>query len=324
MISGIAIQRLVRGLPVPLAVSFVITNRCNYKCAYCDRWRLHTPELSTSQVLTMVHGLRDLGMHFFQITGGEPFLRQDLGVICKTAKALGLYVGVNTNGSLLKPDSEVLKFVDRLTFSLDGPREVHETARPRGSFDDVMRAIEVAQKAGVKVGITTTITRANWAFTGYMADLAARLGVNIAFQPAFEYALSSDRKNTYSPEPWMVRRALAAVRKSTARDAVTNDRTVMALMSMWPRDQGLQCAGGRLFFRIETNGDLLICGIKDKPGGKHPNILLNGLDNALQMVPRPDCTRCYNHTRLKVNMLYTLAHGDLGLLSLLVKRVFLP
>ncbi|MDP7422304.1 MAG: radical SAM protein, partial [bacterium] len=60
---------------IPLAVSYLITNRCNYSCSYCGRWRKKEPELATDQIIFMIDELAKLGTRFLQVTGGEPFLR---------------------------------------------------------------------------------------------------------------------------------------------------------------------------------------------------------------------------------------------------------
>ena len=119
--------------PFPLAVSFVLTNRCNYRCPYCYRYKIQSKELETKQIKEMILKLYREGMRFLQITGGEPFLRDDLKEICSYAKSLGIFVGVNTNGSLITPRTEeILAYIDSLGLSVAGPEAINDRYGDRG------------------------------------------------------------------------------------------------------------------------------------------------------------------------------------------------
>jgi MoaA/NifB/PqqE/SkfB family radical SAM enzyme len=72
------------------------------------------------------------------ITGGEPFLRNDLIEFVRYIKAKGLRCSINTNGVKALPEKlkEILELkLDRLTFSIDGPESIHERIRgEKGAF----------------------------------------------------------------------------------------------------------------------------------------------------------------------------------------------
>ncbi|MBI5882435.1 MAG: radical SAM protein [Elusimicrobia bacterium] len=293
------------GRRTPLAVSYLITNRCNSCCAYCDRWRKAGPELSTEQVFELLLGLRRLGTRFLQITGGEPFLREDLPAVAARARELGMHVGVNTNGSLIEERAEVLSCLDHVCLSLDGPPEVHEKIRPRGSHGRVERAVEFVKSRGVPVSLTATLTKFNTDCVDYLLDFAAARGVPLSFQPADVHALSSLRDNETVAETERVRAAFALLAERKERhDCLENGLLELAYMRKWPEQQGVDCAGARLFCRIESDGDVMVCGLKEQ-GRSHPNILRDGLAAALSSVPLPDCRACFCSARLRMNILYS-------------------
>jgi MoaA/NifB/PqqE/SkfB family radical SAM enzyme len=300
-----AVLAAVCGRRTPLAVSYLITNRCDSCCAYCDRWRNPGPELTTEQVFELLAGLRGLGTRFLQITGGEPFLRDDLPAIAARARELGLHVGVNTNGSLVEQRPEVLRHVDHVCLSLDGPPEVHEKIRPKGSHSRVERAIEFIQGQGVPVSLTATLTKYNTDCVDYLLDFAAAKGVRLSFQPADVHALSSLRDNETVAETGRVRAAFALLAERRKDGAsLENGRLELAYMGKWPESQGIDCAGARLFCRIESDGDVMVCGLREQ-GRVHPNILRDGLEAALSSVPLPDCDACFSSARLRINLLYS-------------------
>ncbi|MBI5211574.1 MAG: radical SAM protein [Elusimicrobia bacterium] len=304
----------VGGKRTPLAVSYIITNRCNSQCAYCDRWKKADPGLSTEQACDLLAGLRRLGTRFLQITGGEPFLREDLAVVVRRARELSLHTGVNTNGSLLKANAGVLRHLDRLCLSLDGPPEVHEKIRPKGAHWQVEEAIAIAADHGVPVSLNVTLTRFNTAHVDYLLDFAAAKGVAISFQPADVHALSSARPNEAAGDRDEVRRAFGRLEeRKRDRARMENGFLELSYMRKWPGPQGVCCAGGRLFFRIESNGDVMVCGLKER-GGEFPNVLRDGLEAALEAVPFPDCDACFSSTRLRINLLYSALRLNRGVI----------
>lgn len=319
--GGALMGAVFLGRRTPLAVSYIITNRCNYTCAYCNRWRKKGTELTTAQIVDMFRQLKQLGTRFMQITGGEPFLRPDLLDVVREAKACGFFVGVNTNGSLMDRCPQVLDYVDQMTFSLDGPAEVHEKIRPLGSFAAAMRAIDTAQAHGVRVQINTTLTEYNTRYVDRMIDLAEERGVSISFQPASVQLLSGDADNPVAGQRAGIVEGLERIeRRRKNSECIKNSKLVLKFMKRWPYRQGLSCAGRYLFYRIESNGDVMVCGRSEVQGAHPPNILEAGVKPALSRVPKPACDTCYNVTRLQVNVLFSLLRANRRVLGGLLRK----
>lgn len=123
---------------------------CNLKCIQCDIHLLRHPpnELTLDERKSLIESLgrwdKRIKLHF---SGGEPFLRrQEVYALAQTARESGLFLGVNTNGTLFKPD-DFPKLphsgISTLVFSLDSHRpEVHDGIRGvKGTFERIREAI---------------------------------------------------------------------------------------------------------------------------------------------------------------------------------------
>lgn len=76
-------------------VVFVRFGRCNLACAWCDTDHGRYELLDD---LTIVARVAALGLKAVILTGGEPFIQQNLGVLLARFKNLGYWIGAETNG----------------------------------------------------------------------------------------------------------------------------------------------------------------------------------------------------------------------------------
>jgi Fe-coproporphyrin III synthase len=99
------------------------------------------------------------------LSGGEPLLHPHIFDISRRAKAMGFYVGLSTNGTLI--DSTLLPKIaaigyDYVGISLDGLRATHDRFRRKaGAFDASLSAVRLLRDAGIKVGLRFTLTQDN-------------------------------------------------------------------------------------------------------------------------------------------------------------------
>jgi len=132
--------------PLPAYVILFATSRCNLACAHCCRIDPATPrdEMSVREVGTWASTLP--GVQALVVTGGEPFLRDDLAdVIASFVTGAGVsQVVVVTNGWHTGRIERAARALAQrcpglhlgISISMDGPREVHDRIRGReGSFD---------------------------------------------------------------------------------------------------------------------------------------------------------------------------------------------
>ncbi len=141
-----------------MKVCLVLTHQCNLACSYCyagEKFNRHMSDSTAFEGLKLLlSGDRDMELSFF---GGEPFLRYPTMVKIsrmarKAAERNGrkLSIQVTTNATIL--EEKQLRFLEDYNvwtaFSVDGPEEVQDLARPftngRGSGKLVWRNLERA------------------------------------------------------------------------------------------------------------------------------------------------------------------------------------
>ncbi len=134
-----------------------VTDRCNFRCAYCLPSGCHDPErapLSLVEIDRLVRGLAGLGLEKVRVTGGEPTTRRDVCEIVEHIVAVpGIrHVGLTTNGYRLARLASGLReaglaSVNVSLDSLDPQRFARVTGRDQ--LDAVVQGVEAALDAGI-------------------------------------------------------------------------------------------------------------------------------------------------------------------------------
>jgi MoaA/NifB/PqqE/SkfB family radical SAM enzyme len=148
-----------------------------------------TPEAGFEETKKTLSELKDLGVAYLDLTGGEPLLREDLPQILKHSKEINFYTTLTTNG-LLYPQraKEITQFIDRLIFSLDSPAsDEHDRIRGAVCFDKVLESVKIAKSLGKTPVLNFTLTRESVASLPEMATLAEELGCLLWVNPVFDF-----------------------------------------------------------------------------------------------------------------------------------------
>ena len=103
-------ERLVQSATekqIPLGGSFELLPLCNMNCRMCFL-RLNPEEMkaqgrlrNAEEWLELAVQAKDAGMLFLLLTGGEPFLYPEITGLYPQLAKLGLYITINTNGTLI-------------------------------------------------------------------------------------------------------------------------------------------------------------------------------------------------------------------------------
>lgn len=133
-----------------LFASWFITHRCPLDCVYCsdgDGVPFHdeqAPELSTAEGRRLISLVRK-DTTVFDITGGEPMVREDLEELLAHARREGLMTILNTKGIGLAERPEIVDHTDVLVLSLeslDADKTAQIIRRPRATAERVLQAAE--------------------------------------------------------------------------------------------------------------------------------------------------------------------------------------
>lgn len=144
-----------------------ITLACCFSCKYCGSsadGRKRENELSTEECIEVARQLKELGCRRVSMIGGEVFMRQDWDVIVNALTSRGIKVCIITNGFLFKEEHiQKLKDVgiESVAVSLDGPKEVHDKYRQKGSYDRAVRAIRLLSENSIPVSVISTLNKEN-------------------------------------------------------------------------------------------------------------------------------------------------------------------
>jgi len=151
----------------PGVCQFAITNACNAHCRFCSFPRVPPRERVMPDVGRLHRGLevlRNKGIEYLCITGGEPLLYPGLLPVLGRARDLGIHTLLCTNGSLLNSTYiRDLKAVglESLIISIDAPSAgAHDTHRGLpGLTGHIREMVPQLHRAGLEPVASVTLSR---------------------------------------------------------------------------------------------------------------------------------------------------------------------
>jgi radical SAM protein with 4Fe4S-binding SPASM domain len=177
--------------PYEFLIQWHLTERCNLKCRHCYQEGGQVAELSPTEIYRGLEEISDMlrawREHYdldfspsFNVTGGEPFLRSGFFDILERFAQTGFKIFILSNGTCITParaQAVADLGVNGVQVSLEGPEEIHDRVRGRGSYAAARQGVRNLLEAGVKVSLNATISRMNAGHFRKMVGLAAELGV---------------------------------------------------------------------------------------------------------------------------------------------------
>ena len=157
-----------RAKPPGPVVIWNLIRRCNLTCKHCysiSADKDFPGELTTEEIYGVMDDLKGFRVPVLILSGGEPLLRPDIFEISKRAKAMGFYVGLSSNGTLID-DSNIDQIAEcdynYVGVSLDGIKDTHDKFRRMdGAFEASLEGIRRCRDLGLKIGVRFTMTQDN-------------------------------------------------------------------------------------------------------------------------------------------------------------------
>jgi pyrroloquinoline quinone biosynthesis protein E len=299
----------------PLNVMLALTNRCDQRCRYCQIPTRQQPEMSTAQVVQLLREMKAAGTVRLGIWGGEPLVRADIGEIIEAARALGFWISMDTNGTLVPKRLDIVKMLDHLVISLDGPKELNDANRQAGSFDHAMGALEAARGL-VNVWTLSVFTRHNLSAVDYLIDNAKRFGAMAAFQFLHHNETMGGSTETMRATNEEYRRVVARLLMLKRQGApIASSVRYLRYLLHWPdyampktQDSrgGMRCWAGQLYCNVDADGAVYPCSllIGERPS---KNALEVGFVPAFRFAgAHVDCRSCDAACFTEYNCLYDL------------------
>lgn len=328
----------------PFSLVHFVTDRCNARCPHCfmdfSRSANTGSLLSLSEITKMT---KNMGKNLYNVnlTGGEPFLREDLFDIVSayfensTLKS----IIITTNGTLV---STVRLFVEKLirldfrgqvkiSVSIDNLGEKHDASRKfPGAFNKALETYALIESCGdsrLMADIALTVTPYNYAditdvystlremgIHNFSAILMRKEGIINALEQQDEvlkaYLDLAYKLQTEQP----LLKTLSAGHR--VQEAVRGAKNRIAADMQADRQTGganIRCQAGKLFGIIYPNGDVYPCEILGTSSCLG-NLRDNDMDflrlwssektsTLLRRIDRHQCNSCTYECALSVNIL---------------------
>ncbi|MCL2763172.1 MAG: radical SAM protein [Treponema sp.] len=177
---------------------FKLTPACNLRCVMCGQFgdkgnMKHCVAEETKKVLPLEVWKRVVDeiapkKPTTYVWGGEPFLYPDLFPLVRYMVQKGLYVAVNTNGTLMERHAEeiVRDKWSTIFVSLDAFRDVNDSTRGQGSYDKVIAGFKAIneekrkQKSKLPIlGIVTVVTNRNYLDLANLAEASKEYDIGL-------------------------------------------------------------------------------------------------------------------------------------------------
>ncbi len=158
-----------RRLNFPHKLSYILTYRCNLHCKMCKIWqKTPVPELGLVEIESFFK--KSNNFSWLGITGGEPFLREDVSEVakvildnCQELAAIHFATNGMLTSKIMKTVESVFKYKKTrtkllFTLSIDGPPELHDDIRGfQGAWNNCMNTFKELKKhkhIQVRIGVT--------------------------------------------------------------------------------------------------------------------------------------------------------------------------
>ena len=271
----------------PISFSFNNTERCQSRCITCNGWK--TPASMMEKELTLDEWKKILfnlhawmGNYQFIISGGEPFLRDDIFEMAQYASDLGDTVNVVTNGLALpdKLDKVLNSAFSNITFSLNSVQDpsIHNVSRGRDdAFKRTMDSLQTLNymnksRAGHKwknLFLSTVVMPSNLSEIKPIAEFCRVEGIGVSYQlmdngDAFSTGVNEDSQ-IYGID--IKRAALDAIDEMIKLkqegypicNGYSQLKAFKVLIDTPDEIQNIQCMVGENNFAIDPYGNCRIC-----------------------------------------------------------------
>ena len=165
----------------PTDMCIILTYRCPMRCTMCNIWKNPTER---SKEITTEEIERLPSVKFINLTGGEPFIREDLDEIVRICFKKSPRVVISTSGWL---EDRVIDLARKypnigVRISIEGLACKNDELRGQtGSFDKGLRTLLLLKEMGVKdIGFGCTVSNNNSADMLALYRLSNALGLEFA------------------------------------------------------------------------------------------------------------------------------------------------
>ncbi len=314
MASSALLNKAV-GHRVPLNLMLALTDRCTGRCAYCQLPQRNSPEMSRTEIETLLDQAADAGCQRVGLWGGEPLLRDDIGAIIRKARSRGLFVTVDTNAHLLPEQANAVSLANHVNVSLDGNQRAHDANRGMGTFVRTLRGIEFARSQGMPLWTITVLSKHNVGDIDWLLKTATELGFLTTFQVLHHNDEIGCNQGLYASDAELREVAQLLLARKREGAPIASSEGYLKLLASWadftvnrlpsygnyPR-----CLAGQLYCNVDVDGSMYPCSLYVDEVADPPNVRTLGFKGAFDALDIPNCNACLAACFTEYNLLYGL------------------
>lgn len=310
----------------PTFVNLSLTNSCNARCVMCDIWRYKSDDLDADSLIGLAAHPYLADLRQFGITGGEPFLRKDIGhiILGVTATLPRIsFVGITTNGFMTSRIRRVLPIilgklrndiVLQIAVSVDGVGDVHDRSRGVPNvYSKVSATVDELVKirgknSNLKLMIACTITKENASNENLLEldayaeskniEIIYRLGVEVdrIYNKALIATSGIVAQSNDSEE---IANFLAyKIKKDKSNFRNIYYEMILGYLQGRVLNRTLSCKEKRDGIMMDSNGDVYVCSVSGKKIGNlvkdSVTHLIGESKEARAYVRQSNCSSCFH------------------------------
>ncbi len=240
---------------IPWAILMDPTTVCNLKCTGCWAQEYNkSSSLSKETLNRIIEEGKKLGIYMYIYSGGEPLVRKD-DLISLAEKHNDCMFLAFTNATLVDEDfAAKLKQVGNflLAISVEGFEAETDMRRGKGTYQKVMKAMDILKKEGLGFGFSTCYHNKNVESVGSEAYIDWMIEKGCMFGWYFTYMpLGKDAVLDLLATPEQRKHMYYQVRKF-------REKKPIFLLDFWNDGEYVEgcIAGGRKYLHINANGDV--------------------------------------------------------------------
>ncbi len=167
-------------------MNLMITGKCNLNCLHCFNAKDNAPlnsELKYEEIVRLLDEAKNIGVHAFTITGGEPLVHPRFLDIIKSIYKRDMYVfELNTNGVLITPkileEFKKIGCFPLIKISFDGIGYHNWMRQNPKAEEKTISAIKLCVENGFRVKAQTQVNKKNISVMLDTAKFLNELGVD--------------------------------------------------------------------------------------------------------------------------------------------------
>lgn len=250
----------------------IVTYRCNAKCYMCNTWQYPSKreEEYGPELVDKLPG----GLEFINITGGEPFLRKDIGEIVEKALTKTKRLVISSNGYFTDRVVQLFeRFGNRvgIRISIEGlPAANDELRGIINGFDHGLRTLTTLHGMGITdIGFGMTVSDRNADDMIELYRLAKAMGLEFATATTHNSFYFHTKDNRHEDQ-----KKVAAAFENIAVELLKTNKPknwFRAYFNMGlarkvrGRKRALPCEVGTDMFFVDPDGDVIPCNGSDQP-----------------------------------------------------------